>query len=145
MPPMNRIQVTIQSVAAQSGVEYVCVAAQPGQTPTLTGSAGDPTYDRVVAVALGFFDLDPAVELRVVLGKKTITLRRDDVARAAMVAETGHPIAKSGQRLLRKLVRRAGQGARVSTVTPEPRAELEAMPAAARTPDPADFFATGVG
>lgn len=114
---MSKIKVTIQSVAAQSGVEYVVVGAQPGCIPSLAGSAGDHDYQVAAALALGLFDHTEDNEIRVVVGKKTIHCRRSAVARAALITETGHPIVKSVSRLLGKLLTRAGQGATVSTVS----------------------------
>jgi hypothetical protein len=66
---------------------------------------GSPKHFGVAQLAIGLFRHTEESSIRVVVGESTISALRSTSGIAALVVTTGHPVVKSVQRMMRKLLR----------------------------------------
>jgi hypothetical protein len=94
------LQANIDHLAIASGIEAVVVD---------TGSRnyrGDQTWHPVLDGALDLFHRTDEKSIRLVVGKHTIVVQRENEETVAVVLPTGHAIAKSLRRMIRRMARK---------------------------------------
>lgn len=94
------LQANIDHLAIASGIEAVVVDA---------GSRdyrGDQTWHLVLDGALDLFHRTDEKSIRLVVGKHTIVVQRENEETVAVVLPTGHAIAKSLRRMIRRMARK---------------------------------------
>lgn len=109
------LQANIDHLAIASGIEAVVVD---------TGSRerrGDQHWHPVLDGALDLFQRTDEKSIRLVVGKHTIVVQKENDETVAVVLPTGHAIAKSLRRMIRRMARK-NRG-------PLPKAKLGPSPA----------------
>ena len=113
----------IDHLAIASGIEAVVVEAK---TDSPRSYRGDQTWHPVLDGALDLFGRTEEKSIRLVVGKHTIVVQKENEEVVSVVLPTGHAIAKSLRRMIRRMARK-DRG-------PLPKARELTPPAAATTP-----------
>ena len=112
----------IEHLAIAPGIEAVMVNASSRD------SRGSHTWHLVLDGALDLFERTEEKSIRLVVGKHTIVVQKEGEETVAVVLPTGHAIAKSLRRMIRRMARK-DRG-------PLPKAKAEQLAAQASTSAP---------
>lgn len=92
----------IEHIVHSNGIEAALVRVDE-QSDTFSGGAG---WSETLATALDVFRLSEESSVRVVVGKHTLVMQREREEEVAVALPTGHPMAKSLRRMLRRMARK---------------------------------------
>ena len=109
--------VNIDHLAVAAGIEAVVVDAGSRER------RGDASWHAVLDGALDLFKQTEEKSIRLVIGQNTVVVQREGDETVAVVLPTGHAIAKSLRRMIRRMARK-NRG-------PLPKAKVEAAPVSA--------------
>ena len=117
----------IEHIVHSNGIEAALVRVEE-QPDTFSGSE---EWNETLATALDVFRLSEQSSVRIVVGKHTLVVQQERGEQVAVALPTGHPMAKSLRRMLRRMARKdrgplasaaVGRGfARVATTNLLPR------------------------
>lgn len=93
------LQANIEHLHAATGIEAVIVDAQ--SSPRVF--RGPDSWERVLEGALSLFARTNEPSIRLVVGKHTIVVQKESEEIVAVVLPTGHAIAKSLRRMIRRM------------------------------------------
>ncbi|MGB1700003.1 MAG: hypothetical protein ACPHRO_08630 [Nannocystaceae bacterium] len=105
----------IEHIVHSSGIEAALVRSSD-RTDTF---AGAETWSGTLAKALDVFSLSGESSVRIVVGKHTLVIQRERDEEVAVALPTGHPMAKSLRRMLRRMARK-DRGPLVHVTPPSP-------------------------
>ncbi len=91
----------IEHLNVANGIEAVTV--QHGDAREFRG---DQSWREVLNHALGLFAISGQSTIRVVVGQHTVVVQKEGDEIAAVVLPTGHPIAKSLRRMIRRMAKK---------------------------------------
>ena len=94
------LQANIDHLAIASGIEAVIVDAGPRDY------RGEPRWHAVLDGSLDLFKRANEKSIRLVIGKHTIVVQKEGEETVAVVLPTGHAIAKSLRRMIRRMSRK---------------------------------------
>lgn len=94
------LSANIEHLAAASGIEAVCV-----ETPARE-FRGDLAWRAVLEGSLDLFAKTDQSSVRVVVGDHTVVVQSEGPERVALVLRTGHAVAKSLRRMIRRMARK---------------------------------------
>lgn len=132
------LRANIDHLEASGGIEAVAVVSAAGPREF----RGDESWSALLDGALNLLEKTGEPTIRLVVGKHTIVVQQEKDETVAVVLPTGHAIAKSLRRMIRRMSRkvrpplRQGEAARPNAATP---------PGAAQPQTPADPATTGWG
>jgi hypothetical protein len=92
-----------------ANIEHLAIAAGIEAAVVDSGSReyrGDASWHAVLDGALDLFKLTDEKSIRLVIGKHTIVVQRESDETVAVVLPTGHAIAKSLRRMIRRMARK---------------------------------------
>jgi hypothetical protein len=92
-----------------ANIEHLAIAAGIEAAVVDSGSReyrGEATWHAVLDGALDLFKLTDEKSIRLVIGKHTIVVQRESDETVAVVLPTGHAIAKSLRRMIRRMARK---------------------------------------
>ena len=92
----------IEHIVHSSGIEAALVRSSD-RTDTF---AGEEPWSGTLAKALDVFSLSGESSVRIVVGKYTLVIQREREEEVAVALPTGHPMAKSLRRMLRRMARK---------------------------------------
>jgi len=92
----------IDHIVHSNGIEAALVRVDE-QSDTFSGGGG---WSETLATALDVFRLSEESSVRVVVGKHTLVMQRERGEEVAVALPTGHPMAKSLRRMLRRMARK---------------------------------------
>ena len=105
-----------------ANIEHLAIAAGIEAAVVDSGSReyrGDASWHAVLDGALDLFKLTDEKSIRLVIGKHTIVVQRESDETVAVVLPTGHAIAKSLRRMIRRMARKnCGPVAKPKTESP---------------------------
>lgn len=89
----------IEHLAAAQGIAAVAVetASKPREF------RGESTWNAILGSAIGLFQKTGETSIRLVIGKHTVVVQRENEETVAVVLPTGHAIAKSLRRMIRRM------------------------------------------
>lgn len=116
----------IEHLAAAQGISAVTVetASKPREF------RGDVTWNAILDSAVGLFKKTEEPSIRLVIGQHTVVVQRESEEVVAVVLPTGHAIAKS----LRRMIRRMSKKDRGPVQRSTPSSGLSAVQTAPPTP-----------
>jgi hypothetical protein len=91
----------LQQLSETPGIEAVVV-----RRPSARVDFGAAKWHTFLAGAIDLLALTDETALRLIVGKHTITVQRSGEETIAVVLPTGHPIAKSLHRIIRRAARK---------------------------------------
>lgn len=92
----------IEHLAAASGIEAVEVET----TKNPRAFRGDENWKGVLDGALGIFALTEEPTIRMVVGRHTVVVQKENEEVVAVILPTGHAIAKSLRRMIRRMAKK---------------------------------------
>lgn len=127
------LRANIEHLAAAQGIVAVSVVSPAGPREF----RGEDAWSSILDAALSLLDKTGEKTIRLVVGKHTIVLQTENEETVAVVLPTGHAIAKS----LRRMIRRMSRKPRGPLIRPAaaaaaaaPAAQLSGPPAAPSAP-----------
>ncbi len=127
----------IEHLAVASGIEAVCVETS---TRDFRGTA---SWKDVLEGALDLFGRTDEASIRLVVGKHTVVVQREAGEVVAVVLPTGHAIAKSLRRMIRRMAKKdrgpLAQPPAPTIAAPEPVAAPTVSPLSIPTGTPTTF------
>ena len=96
------LRANIDHLAAAQGIEAVTVASS--DQPRI--SRGDDRWGPVLDASIGLLGKTSEKSIRLVVGKSTIVVQTEGEETVAVVLPTGHAIAKSLRRMIRRMSRK---------------------------------------
>ena len=89
----------IEHLSAAQGIVAVAVdsATKPREF------RGDNNWNAILGSAVGLFQKTDEVSIRLVIGQHTVVVQRENEETVAVVLPTGHAIAKSLRRMIRRM------------------------------------------
>lgn len=96
------LRANIDHLAAAQGIVAVAVVSQAGPREF----RGDESWSSVLDSALNLLQKTDESTIRLVIGKHTIVLQNEGEETVAVVLPTGHAIAKSLRRMIRRMSRK---------------------------------------
>ena len=90
----------IDHLAIAAGIEAVAIDAGPREY------RGDQVWHPVLDGALDLFHRTAEKSIRLVVGKHTVVVQKENAETVAVVLPTGHAIAKSLRRMIRRMARK---------------------------------------
>ena len=96
------LRANIDHLAAAQGIEAVTVASS--DQPRI--SRGDDGWGPVLDASIGLLGKTSEKSIRLVVGKSTIVVQTEGEETVAVVLPTGHAIAKSLRRMIRRMSRK---------------------------------------
>jgi hypothetical protein len=100
MSEPSKVKITPTSAAAHDGILFVSVTPT-GKSPT---TAGDPTHEPITNATIDLTGKVPDKQLKLVMSKLCVEVHREPGCTVAIAFVPGHPVVKSIQRMMRKLV-----------------------------------------
>ena len=94
------LSANIEHLAIASGIEAVCVET------TERDFRGSESWKAVLEGALDLFAKTEESSIRLVVGKHTVVVQREAAETVAVVLPTGHAIAKSLRRMIRRMAKK---------------------------------------
>lgn len=132
------LRANIDHLNAAQGIEAVAVISQGDASSNLaTEIRGDDSWSAVLEGALSLLAKTSESTIRMVIGKHTVVVQTEREETVAVVLPTGHAIAKSLRRMIRRMSRKVRppirQEATVMSVSPaaqpgQPGASIPAAP-----------------
>jgi hypothetical protein len=119
----------IEHIVHSNGIEAALVRVD-AQPDTFSGSE---QWNETLATALDVFRLSEQSSVRIVVGKYTLVVQQERDEQVAVALPTGHPMAKSLRRMLRRMARK-DRGPLVTAAPPEVRAAPPVAPSSDRAP-----------
>jgi hypothetical protein len=119
----------IEHIVHSNGIEAALVRVEE-QPDTFAGSE---EWNETLATALDVFRLSEQSSVRIVVGKHTLVVQQERGEQVAVALPTGHPMAKSLRRMLRRMARK-DRGPLASAAPPEVRAVPHVAQSSERTP-----------
>lgn len=95
------LRANIDHLAAAQGIAAVAVRA-----PNFADYRGESDWQRVLEGALGLLSITNERTIRLVVGKNTVVVQREGDEVVAVALPTGHAIAKSLRRMIRRMARK---------------------------------------
>ncbi len=130
------LRANIEHLAAAQGIVAVAVISPAGPREF----RGEQGWSSILDAALSLLDKTGEKTIRLVVGKHTVVLQMENEETVAVVLPTGHAIAKS----LRRMIRRMSRKPRGPLIRPQapasapaPSAQLGTPPAAPSVAPPA--------
>ena len=114
------LRANIDHLEASGGIEAVAVISAAGPREF----RGDESWSALLDGALNLLEKTGEPTIRLVVGKHTIVVQQEKDETVAVVLPTGHAIAKSLRRMIRRMSRkvrpplRPGEGARPAAASP---------------------------
>lgn len=96
------LRANIDHLAAAQGIEAVAVISAAGPREF----RGDENWSAVLDGALSLLDKTEEPTIRLVVGKHTVVVQTEKEETVAVVLPTGHAIAKSLRRMIRRMSRK---------------------------------------
>jgi hypothetical protein len=96
------LRANIEHLAAAQGIEAVAVLSPAGPREF----RGDETWSPVLDGALSLLEKTDENTIRLVVGKHTVVVQTEKDETVAVVLPTGHAIAKSLRRMIRRMSRK---------------------------------------
>lgn len=96
------LRANIEHLAAAQGIEGVAVESPAGPREHRGAQTWQPILDRALSL-LGKTDEST---IRLVIGKHTVVVQRENEETVAVVLPTGHAIAKSLRRMIRRMAKK---------------------------------------
>ncbi|MCA9709368.1 MAG: hypothetical protein KDK70_26235 [Myxococcales bacterium] len=121
------LRANIEHLAAAQGIVAVSVVSAAGPREF----RGDDAWSSILDAALSLLDKTDEKTIRLVVGKHTIVLQLENDETVGVVLPTGHAIAKSLRRMIRRMSRKP-RGPLVRPAAPAP--QLAGPPAAPTAP-----------
>jgi hypothetical protein len=109
------LSANIDHLQIASGIQAVCVLANEERD-----YRGEQRWHPVLDQALNLFALTDQATVRLVVGDHTVVVQRERDQVAAVALPTGHPIAKSLRRMIRRMAKKARGPLPVSQPTSAP-------------------------
>ncbi len=132
------LRANIEHLEAAQGIEAVAVLSAAGPREF----RGDESWSAVLDGALSLLDKTGEPTIRLVVGKHTVVVQTEKEETVAVLLPTGHAIAKS----LRRMIRRMSRKVRPPLRSPEPaRPAAVAPPGVAQSTPSVDPAPTGWG
>lgn len=128
----------IDHLAAANGIEAVSVVTAAGARE----SRGAQSWHELLSGSIRLFQMTSESSIRLVVGNHTVVVQRESEETVAVVLPTGHAIAKSLRRMIRRMAKKDRGPLRPQ---PQPMAHHGAPPAPGHghVPAPAPGPATG--
>lgn len=124
------LRANIEHLAVAQGIVAVAVTSPAGPREF----RGDDVWSSILDAALSLLDKTGEKTIRLVVGKHTIVLQTENEETVAVVLPTGHAIAKSLRRMIRRMSRKPrGPLARPTPAVAAPT-HIAGPPAAPTTP-----------
>ncbi|MEM9454748.1 MAG: hypothetical protein AAGF11_11250 [Myxococcota bacterium] len=129
------LRANIEHLAAAQGIVAVSVVSPAGPREF----RGEESWSSILDAALSLLDKTGEKTIRLVVGKHTIVLQTENEETVAVVLPTGHAIAKSLRRMIRRMSRKPRgplirPTAPAPAPAPAPAAQLSGPPAAVSAP-----------
>jgi len=109
------LRANIEHLAAAQGIVAVSVVSPSGPREF----RGDDGWTEILDAALSLLEKTGEKTIRLVVGKHTVVLQTENEETVAVVLPTGHAIAKSLRRMIRRMSRKP-RGPLVRPTTPAP-------------------------
>ncbi|MEE9381985.1 MAG: hypothetical protein V3V08_01035 [Nannocystaceae bacterium] len=93
----------IDHLAAANGIEAVCVVTTAGAHDT---RGPDERWRELLHGAVRLFQMTAESSIRLVVGNHTMVVQRENDETVAVVLTTGHAIAKSLRRMIRRMAKK---------------------------------------
>ena len=119
------LRANIEHLAAAQGIVAVSVVSPAGPREF----RGEDSWSDILDAALSLLDKTGEKTIRLVVGKHTIVLQTENEETVAVVLPTGHAIAKSLRRMIRRMSRKP-RGPLIRPTAPAPTAQISGPPAA---------------
>jgi hypothetical protein len=117
---MMSLRANIDHLAAAPGIVAVTVADPAGSLEF----RGEESWNPILAAAMGLLKKTDESTIRLVIGQHTVVLQGEGDETVAVVLPTGHAIAKSLRRMIRRMSRKVrapiGRPAAVQTSASDP-------------------------
>ncbi|MCH9682944.1 MAG: hypothetical protein K0V04_16020 [Deltaproteobacteria bacterium] len=126
------LRANIEHLAAAQGIVAVSVLSPAGPREF----RGDEAWSSILDAAHSLLDKTEEKTIRLVVGKHTVVLQTEAEETVAVVLPTGHAIAKSLRRMIRRMSRKP-RGPLIqqpAAAAPAPTAQLSGPPAAPSAP-----------
>ena len=115
------LRANIEHLTAAQGIVAVMVADPAGNLEF----RGEESWNAILSAAMGLLKKTDENTIRLVIGQHTVVLQSEGDETVAVVLPTGHAIAKSLRRMIRRMSRKVraplGRAATVSAPAAEPR------------------------
>ena len=118
------LRANIDHLAAAQGIVAVTVHSGEHQ-----GSRGDASWHPVLQGALGLLGLTNEKTIRLVVGKHTVVVQTEGDETVAVALPTGHAIAKSLRRMMRRMAKKDRGPLREVTRPVSPHGHVPSTPA----------------
>lgn len=132
------LRANIEHLEASQGIEAVAVASAAGPREF----RGDESWNALLEGAMNLLEKTGEQTIRLVVGKHTIVVQTEKDETVAVVLPTGHAIAKSLRRMIRRMSRKVRPPLRQSDAT---RPAAATPPGAAQPNTPSDPATHGWG
>ena len=96
----------IEHIVHCNGIEAALVRIEQQPDTFSDTFSGDDHWNRTLAKALDVFRLSDESSVRIVVGRHTLVVQRERDGQVAVALLTGHPMAKSLRRMLRRMGRK---------------------------------------
>lgn len=115
------LRANIEHLTAAQGIVAVMVADPAGSLEF----RGEESWNAILSAAMGLLKKTDENTIRLVIGQHTVVLQSEGDETVAVVLPTGHAIAKSLRRMIRRMSRKVraplGRAATVGAPAAEPR------------------------
>lgn len=119
----------IEHLNVANGIE--AVAVQHGESRDFRGQEN---WKEVLDHALGLFAISGQSSIRVVVGQHTVVVQKEGDEIAAVALPTGHPIAKSLRRMIRRMAKKVRPPLNKSSESATPSATKPTAPGMGTNP-----------
>ncbi len=96
------LEANIHHLNAANGIEAVSVHSATAER----NFVGEDRWEPILGQALDLFAICGQSSIRLVVGDSTIVVQKEGAETAAVALPTGHPIAKSLRRMIRRMSRK---------------------------------------
>jgi hypothetical protein len=96
------LEANIEHLNAANGIEAVTISCANSER----SFTGETHWEPILAQALDLFAICGQTSMRLVVGPSTIVVQKEGTEIAAVALPTGHPIAKSLRRMIRRMARK---------------------------------------
>ena len=96
------LEANIQHLNAANGIEAVLIQSSSAER----NFEGESRWEPILSQALDLFAICGQTTMRLVVGDSTIVVQKEGTETAAVALPTGHPIAKSLRRMIRRMARK---------------------------------------
>ena len=96
------LEANIEHLKSANGIEAVLVRSQSSDG----NFRGEERWNPILGQALDLFAICAQPSMRLVVGSHTIVVQKENAETAAVALATGHPIAKSLRRMIRRMSRK---------------------------------------